>query len=245
MKKIAVFLCIFMTALVAQSADLEVQSDSVLLPKNEILLNTNINADELEDVQNISVNEKEINAENETKTLAGKITFEWPNISQIERDARIDEYRKIIFSADILPKYKTSEFKEKYQDFIKDPNYKQHYYLVRNGATTTLDANLSAFYFQERILYMYAVQYKNNPRTIYYYNARGTLEYIDNLSENYPNYPYVSKQYRVTGKLVSAIYFDSKDMQYMYGPNEEFQGIWYKDKMFDRKGRQTLTRTNW
>ena len=231
MKKLAVFLCIFMIGFAAQCADVESYIPSDLWTNLDPSLQC-----ELPTYPQV---------EDDSAIRHAGIVFDWPDISQIKRDELIQEYKNIVFSSEILPKFKTSEFKEKYQDFLKDPNYKQHYYLVRNGATTTLDANLSAFYFQERVLYMYAVQYKNNQNTIYYYNARGTLEYVDNLSENYPNYPYISKQYRINGKLVSAIYFASKDLQYMYKPNEEFQGIWYKDKMFDKKGKQTLTRTNW
>ena len=43
----------------------------------------------------------------------------------------------------------------------------------------------------------------------------------------------------------SAIYFISKDIQYMFGPEKEFQGIWYKDKMYSTDGKQVLTRSNW
>ena len=51
--------------------------------------------------------------------------------------------------------------------------------------------------------------------------------------------------YNISGKPVSAIYFVSKDIQYMFGPEKEFQGIWYKDKMYDTKGKQVLIRSNW
>ena len=52
-------------------------------------------------------------------------------------------------------------------------------------------------------------------------------------------------QYDRKGQLKSAIYFITKDIQYMFGPDKEFQGIWYKDKMYDKNGKQTLTRNNW
>ena len=92
---------------------------------------------------------------------------------------------------------------------------------------------------------LYPNKYKNNPRTIYYYDALGHLKYIDMISENYPNFPYWSKQYKVSGKMISAIYFVSHDMQYMYEPDGEFQGVWFMDKRYDRNAKQDLTRTNW
>ena len=104
---------------------------------------------------------------------------------------------------------------------------------------------MCAFFNSKKVLLIYAVQYKNNLQKIYYYDALGNLRYVDEISDNYPNFPYFSKQYTRNGKLVSAIYFISKDMQYMYEPNGEFKGLWYKDKMYDRRGKQTATRSNW
>jgi len=45
--------------------------------------------------------------------------------------------------------------------------------------------------------------------------------------------------------MISAIYFVSHDMQYMYEPDGKFQVVWFMDKMYDRNAKQTLTRTNW
>ena len=50
--------------------------------------------------------------------------------------------------------------------------------------------------------------------------------------------------FRPEDKFENAI-IEKKDMQYMYKPNGKFKGVWYKDKMYDRNGKQTLTRTNW
>ena len=92
---------------------------------------------------------------------------------------------------------------------------------------------------------MYAIQYKNNPTNAFYYTAFGKLYYTDVMSKEYPNFPYTSMQYNRKGQLKSAIYFVSKDLQYMYGPNKDFQGLWYKENLYDKNGKQTLTRTNW
>lgn len=176
--------------------------------------------------------------------LKGNLVFDWLDISQIERDAVIEKYRNELFSDDLVLKYKKKEFREEYKSYLKDSDYKRHYFLVSNGVKETDKENLCGFY-RKSLLISYAVQYKNDLRTVYYYDALGNLRYIDKFSENYPNYPYMSKQYRANGKLVSAIYFMSHDMQYMYESDKEFKGAWYKDKMYDRHAKQVLTRTNW
>ena len=167
--------------------------------------------------------------------LKGEAVFNWLDMSQIERDTIIQNYKNIIFDDDTVYKYKRKEFKKMHDGFVKDEDVKYHYIEAKNGITETPLYRLSAF-FKGKILISYAIQYKNNPRTVYYYDAIGHLQYVDMISENYPNFPYWSKQYRVNGKMVSAIYFVSHDMQYM---------VWFMDKMYDRNAKQTLTRSNW
>ena len=82
-------------------------------------------------------------------------------------------------------------------------------------------------------------------KNAFYYDAFGRLRFVDVMEGNYPDFPYWSKQYTSNGKMISAIYFVSKDIQYMYEPDGEFQGVWYKDKMFNINAKQVLTRTNW
>lgn len=180
----------------------------------------------------------------ETITLQGKTEFNWLDMSQIERDTIIQNYKNIIFDEDTVYKYKRKEFKNLYKDFVKDRDVQYHYYEAKEGITETKEYRLSAF-FSGKILISYAIQYKKNPRTVYYYDALGHLKYVDMLSENYPNFPYWSKQYKINGKMISAIYFVSHDMQYMYKPDGEFQGVWFMDKRYDRHAKQDLTRTNW
>ena len=177
--------------------------------------------------------------------LTGEAVFDWVDMTQIQRDSTIDHYRDILFGKDGIQQYSKDEFKQKFAQYLKDTNYKENYRKTKMGQTETEDANLCAFYYKKDILIIYAIQYKNNPRNVYYYNAYGHLQYVDDISEDYPNYPYNSKQYRKNGKLVSAIYFVSPDMQYMYKPDGKFKGLWYKEKMYDANGKQTVERTNW
>lgn len=176
--------------------------------------------------------------------LTGNLIFDWLDISQIQRDEVIDRYKSELFGEDTVYKYDKKEFKNEYKDFLKDADYKRHYLLISNNVKETDDENLCGFY-RKKLLISYAVQYKNDLKTVYYYDALGKLRYVDKFSENYPNFPYMSKQYRANGSLVSAIYFMSHDMQYMYNDDGSFKGAWYKDKMYDRSAKQILTRTNW
>lgn len=177
--------------------------------------------------------------------LQGEAQFDWVDISQVQRDENIEYYRSMVFGNDEPKSYKRKEFKAKYAEQRKDSERLKHYLKANAGLKESNDANLCAFFNKKKVLLIYAVQYKNNLQRVYYYDALGSLRYVDEISDNYPNFPYYSKQYTRNGKLVSAIYFISKDMQYMYEPDGEFKGLWYKDKMYDRRGKQTVSRSNW
>lgn len=176
--------------------------------------------------------------------LTGNLVFDWLDITQSGRDAVIEKYKTQLFGDETVYKFNKKEFRTEYKDFLKDADFKRHYMLVSNNVKETEDENLCGFY-KGKLLISYAVQYKNDLRTVYYYDALGKLRYIDKFSENYPNFPYMSKQYRSNGTLVSAIYVMSKDMQYMYNSDGSFKGAWYKDKMYDAHAKQILTRNNW
>ena len=131
---------------------------------------------------------------------------------------------------------------------MKDENYRAHYRQISAGRKETAEENMSGFFTKFRgqeILYSYAIQPKKDLRHVYYYSAKGNLAYVDDISENYPNFPYHSKQYRSNGKLAGVIYFETRNIQYMYAPNGKFKGIWFKDKMYDANGKELMTRTNW
>lgn len=200
---------------------------------------------------NANTTETEINTEPnqtieeaKTITLTGEATFDWLDISQIERDTIIENYKNIIFGENEVYKYKKKEFRAQYKEFLKDEKNRTHYIEASNGITETKNYRLCGF-FSGNILVSYAIQYKGNPRTAYYYDAFGRLRYVDVISDNYPNFPYWSKQYKANGKMISAIYFTSHDMQYMYKPDGDFQGVWFKDKRYTRDAKQDMTRTNW
>ncbi len=182
----------------------------------------------------------------EDTVLTGGVTFDWVNMEQIQRDEAIQNYKNIIFGNSEETNYDKKELKEKYKEYLKDTDYKTHYRLANAGIKETENARLCAF-FAERphVLYMYALQYKNKPERVFYYTPYGKLMYVDEMSENYPNFPYYSKQYRINGNMVGAIYFTDKDTQYTYEPDGKFKGVWHLEKMFDNKAKLIMTRTNW
>lgn len=175
-----------------------------------------------------------------------EVVFDWLDLSVIQRTDNIEKYKKLLFDTNTSKiHFTTEEFKKEFAQYKKDRNFKQHYMLTNNGVTEDEEARYCAFYYKKDTLVMYAIQYKDNPTKAFYYTAFGKLHYTDVMSDEYPNFPYTSMQYNRKGQLKSAIYFVSKDIQYMFGPEKEFQGVWYKDKMYDTNGKQVLTRSNW
>ncbi len=200
----------------------------------------------LDEVKQEEVSAEQKETEVPANTLQAAVTFDWLDISQAQRDENIEHYKNLLFEDNPSRIYFTKdEFKKEFAKYFKDKEFKYHYMLVNNGVTEDEDAKYCAFFYKRNTLVMYAIQYKNNPKRAFYYTAFGGLRYTDIMSDEYPNFPYTSMQYDKKGRLKSAIYFVSKDLQYMYGPEKEFQGLWYKEKMYDRNGKQTLTRTNW
>lgn len=197
-----------------------------------------VSLDEIEQVEQVKTED--------VKPVELQVTFDWLDITQVQRDANIEKYHKLLFDENSSRIYFTKqEFKTQFVNYFKDRDFKHHYFLTNNGVTEDEEAKYCAFFYKKNTLVMYAIQYKNNPSNAFYYNAFGKLYYTDVISKEYPNFPYTSMQYNRKGELKSAIYFVSRDIQYMFGPEKEFQGIWYKDKMYDKNGKQTLTRNNW
>jgi len=189
------------------------------------------------------INQNEIQ---NSSVLQASITFDWLDITQAQREENISKYKNLLFennSSKIY--YEQDQFKKQYAKYFKDHDFKTHYMYANNGVTEDEEAKYCAFYYKNKTLMIYAIQYKDNPRQAFYYSPFGKMYYTDLMSDEYPNFPYTSMQYDRKGRLSSAIYFISKDIQYMFGPDKEFQGIWYKDKMYDKNGKQTITRTHW
>lgn len=178
------------------------------------------------------------------QTIDGGVDFEWVSKSQIQRDQNIEYVKSIVF-AENSKSFTKKEFKQEFLEFLKDKNSKQNYIQITSGVTEDENAKYSGFFLKNRKLYMYAIQYKDNPKNVYYYDALGGLRYVDVISDNYPNYPYYSSQYRVNGSLVSKIYFSNHFDQYMYNPDGSFKGRWFKENMYDKNAKIILRRSNY
>lgn len=178
--------------------------------------------------------------------LSGGVDFDWVNMAQVQRDEAIANYKNIMFDTENEKNnnYVKKDFRNTYKNFLKDKNFKLNYVLMQNNVTRTKNADLCAF-FHKGLLYMYAIKYDATPERVYYYSGLGALKYVDEMSVNYPDYPYFSKQFRSSGKLAGAIYFVSRDLQYVYNAKGEFKGVWYKKNMYDAEGYLILTRSNW
>ncbi len=171
------------------------------------------------------------------------IQYDWIDKSEVEKEAIISEVHDIIFEN---PVQKISGMRSQFKDRLKDKNHIENYYAASAGYKEFKGNNISAFYAGKmKSIYMYALQDKKDVSKAYYYDALGNLKYIDFIEGEYPDYPYYSIQYSISGRPVSAIYFVSKDCQYLYSPKGEFKGVWYKHNMYNEKNKIILKRTTY
>ena len=171
------------------------------------------------------------------------ITYDWINKSEVEREAIIQEVKDIIFEQ---PVEKQKDFRSQFKDRLKDKNFLENYMAASAGYKEYKGNNISAFYFKKmKSLYMYALQDKKDVSKAYYYDALGHLKYVDLIYGEYPDYPYYSIQYRISGTPVSAIYYASKDCQYLFTPKGDFEGVWYKHNLYNNKSEIILKRTTY
>lgn len=175
--------------------------------------------------------------------LIADVTYDWINKSEVEREAIIQEVKDIIFEQPVV---KQNDFRSQFKDKLKDKNYLENYMAASAGYKEYKGNNISAFYFKKmKSLYMYALQDKKDVSKAYYYDALGHLKYVDIINGEYPDFPYYSIQYRISGTPVSAIYFASKDCQYLFTPKGEFEGVWYKHNLYNKRAEVVLRRTTY
>lgn len=171
------------------------------------------------------------------------IQYDWINKSMVEKEAIISEIHDIVFEEDVAHK---KDLKSEFKSILKDKDWKEHYFAASAGYEEYKDYNISAFYYKkQKNIYMYALQSKKDLTKSYYYDALGHLRYIDFINGEYPEYPYYSIQYKINGTPISAIYFVSKDTQYLFNPDGSFKGVWYKHNLYDKSSKVILTRTTY
>lgn len=172
------------------------------------------------------------------------IQYDWINKSYVEKQVIIDEIRDIIFKDGEIPKNKN--LKQDFKDMLDDNNYKKHYIAASAGLKEQDNYNISAFYYKnQKHIYMYALQDKQDLSKNFYYDALGNLRYVDFIQGEFPAYPYYAIQYHISGKPVCAVYNVSKDTQYLYNPDSSFKGVWYKHNLYDENSKIILKRTSY
>ena len=171
------------------------------------------------------------------------ITYDWINKSEVEKEEIIQEVHDILFAN---PVQKQSGFRSQFKDKLKDKNRVENYYAASAGYKEYKGNYISAFYYKRmKHIYMYGLQSKEDTSKAYYYDALGALKYVDFIEGDFPDYPYSAIQYNISGKPVSAIYYISKDCQYLYKPSGEFEGVWYKHNLYNKKNKVVLKRTTY
>lgn len=171
------------------------------------------------------------------------IHYDWIQKNNVEKEAIISEVHDILFENELN---KIKGFRSQFKDKLRDKNFREHYFAASAGYKEYKDYNISAFYYKkQKHIYMYALQDKKDISKSYYYDALGHLVYVDFNFGEYPDYPYYTFQYKVSGEPVSAIYYVSKDNQYLFAPNGDFTGVWYKYNLYDKHSKVILKRTSY
>lgn len=177
------------------------------------------------------------------KVLVADIQYDWINKSALEKEEIITEIHDIIFTSTVDVR---TDLKTLFKDKLKDKNYLENYMAAAAGYKEYKENNISAFYYKKMTKpFIYVLQDKKDTSTAFYYDAMGNLRYIDFIDGEYPNYPYYAIQYRITGKPISVVYYVSEDCQYLYKPSGEFEGVWYKHKLYNKNNKVILTRTTY
>jgi len=171
------------------------------------------------------------------------IEYDWINKSALEKEAMIKEIHDIIFETELTKRH---DLKSLFRHKLKDENRLENYLAASAGYKEFKGNRISAFYYKKmKNPFMYALQDMKDPSNAFYYDAMGNLRYVDFINGDFPDYPYYSIQYRINGTPVSAVYYISEDCQYLYKPNGEFEGVWYKHNLYNQKNKIILKRTTY
>lgn len=177
----------------------------------------------------------------QTTILEGTVEFDWPKLTQTNRDEEIQDLKNQLFTDKLIRKFDKNVLKEKYMPFKNDTNYKMNMYYLTTNQTNLPDRLIAGFYMK-KILYAYGVIYKKDPTHCYYYNAIGHLFSVEIFDKNYDDYPVASTQYYMNGKLSSVVYAQSAYDEFVYDGNGNFLGRWYQDKYYNNKAKVIMTR---
>lgn len=161
------------------------------------------------------------------------VNFDWMYLSKTEKETRVTEVFNIMFPKGYVTNFPRGMLKNKLKAFLKDEDYQIHYDAVCAGYKQYNGVELEPFYLgKSNNVYMYALQYKDEPLKTFYYDAMGRLRFVDFKYGGYPQYPFYIKKYSTNGKLIRSMYLKDEDTMYIYSNKGEFIGVKYKDTVY-------------
>lgn len=120
-------------------------------------------------------------------------------------------------------------------NYYYDAEHEQNVGYILQGLTELKDRTLA--YFSDNT---YAVAKNNDPYHVYYYDANGTLSYIE--KKDGLNYPYKTYKYNTAKKLVNMSMRVSKSETFIYSKDGKLLAHWLKDKAYDSDGNVIMKR---
>ena len=121
------------------------------------------------------------------------------------------------------------------QDNFNDINHKENYSKLLKGETDLKDRTLGLFSDGS-----YAINYKNSPKYVWYYDKNGEL--INTEQKTSLQYPYKTYKYTPDGELVNMTLRVSKTETFIFSPLGELLGHWVGQNCYDEKGNIVMTR---
>ena len=122
-----------------------------------------------------------------------------------------------------------------FQSKLYDYDNKTNLQNIINGNLELKDRTLA--FFSDST---YGILYKDEPYSVYYYDADGFLIYVDQKSSL--NYPYNFYKYDTTGTLINMGVRVSKAETYIYSPDEKLIAHWVGNNAYDEKNNIIMKR---
>ena len=165
----------------------------------------------------------------------GNQTSDISNMTLAEKVQYIRQIKPFVFSKESKDKINSPEFIHILASHKQDKKYPDQYYAAQTNYKSFETNYLYPLFTKHfKIMYMYGVQEQDNIRIIYYYNVLGKLQMLDFIYGNYPNYPYFSKKYKTSGKLIESSYYPDKDTQIKFNDKGTSAEILINEKLTDK-----------
>lgn len=123
----------------------------------------------------------------------------------------------------------------KVQDNFNDINNKENYSLLLKGETNLKDRTIGLFSDGS-----YAINYKNDPKHVWYYDKNGTL--INTEEKTSLEFPYKTYKYTPDGELVNMTLRVSENETFIFSPLGKLLGHWVGNNCYDENGVILMTR---